>query len=97
MWIIQKLKKKINILLGQLYRSDKTNKFLNMNYFCDSGMEFVYEWVKCQLKIYFYLYQNKKIPKIKTSRSMLDVYKSNYKIINNNNINNVNKNTNDLY
>ena len=73
-------KKRINILLGQLCRSDKMNKFLNMNDFCDSGMEFVYEWVKCQLKIYFYLYQNKKIPKIKASKSMIDVYKNNYNI-----------------
>ena len=73
-------KKRVNILLVQLCRSDKMNKFLNMNDFCDSGMEFVYEWVKCQLKIYFYLYQNKKIPKIKLSKSMIDVYKSNYNI-----------------
>ena len=73
-------KKRINILLGQLCRSDKMNKFLNMNDFCDSGMEFVYEWVKSQLKIYFYLYQNKKIPKIKASKSMIDVYKNNYNI-----------------
>ena len=73
-------KKRVNILLAQLCRSDKMNKFLNMNDFCDSGMEFVYEWVKCQLKIYFYLYQNKKIPKIKLSKSMIDVYKSNYNI-----------------
>ena len=73
-------KKRVNILLGQLCRSDKMNKFLNMNDFCDSGMEFVYEWVKCQLKIYFYLYQNKKIPKIKASKSMIDVYKNNYNI-----------------
>ena len=73
-------KKRVNILLAQLCRSDKMNKFLNMNDFCDSGMEFVYEWVKCQLKIYFYLYQNRKIPKIKLSKSMIDVYKSNYNI-----------------
>ena len=73
-------KKRVNILLVQLCRSDKMNKFLNMNDFCDSGMEFVYEWVKCQLKIYFYLYQNRKIPKIKLSKSMIDVYKSNYNI-----------------
>ena len=83
-------KRKINILLGQLCRSDKMNKFLNMNDFCDSGMEFVYEWVKCQLKIYFYLYQNKKIPKIKTSKSMVDVYNTKYNIINDKN------NSNDL-
>jgi len=75
-------KKKINILLGQLCRSDKANNFLNMNDFCDSGMEFVYEWVKCQLKIYFYLFQNKKIPKIKMSKSMIDVYKNNYSLKN---------------
>ena len=43
-------------------------------------MEFVCEWVKCQLKIYFYLYQNKKIPKIKVSKSMLDIHKNNYKL-----------------
>ena len=73
-------KKRVNILLAQLCRSDKMNKFLNMNDFCDSGMEFVYEWVKCQLKIYFYLYQNRKIPKIKLSKSMIDVYKNNYNI-----------------
>ena len=75
-------KKKINILLGQLCHSDKANNFLNMNDFCDSGMEFVYEWVKCQLKIYFYLFQNKKIPKIKMSKSMIDVYKNNYSLKN---------------
>ena len=73
-------KKRVNILLVQLCRSDKMNKFLNMNDFCDSGMEFVYEWVKCQLKIYFYLYQNRKMPKIKLSKSMIDVYKNNYNI-----------------
>ena len=76
-------KRKINLLLRQLCHCDKMNKFLNMNNFCDSGMEFVYEWVKCQLKIYFYLYQNKKIcNKIKTSKSMINVHRS--KIIKNN-------------
>ena len=77
-------KKKINILLSQLCRSDKMNNFLNMNDFCDSGMEFVYEWVKCQLKIYFYLYQNKKIHRIRISKSLVDVYnnKNKYNIIN---------------
>ena len=53
-------KKKINILLGQLCRGDSIESFLTNNDFGDSGMEFVYEWVKCQMKIYFYLYQNKK-------------------------------------
>ena len=66
-------KRRINILLGQLCRSDKFNQFLNMNDFCDSGFEFVYEWVKTQLKIYFYLYQNKKIPKMQISKSMLNI------------------------
>ena len=78
-------KRKINLLLRQLCHCDKMNQFLNMNNFCDSGMEFVYEWVKCQLKIYFYLYQNKKIfNKIKTSKSMINVHRSK---INKNNIN----------
>jgi hypothetical protein len=54
-------KKKINILLTQLCRGDSMESFLTNNDFGDSGMEFVYEWVKCQMKIYFYLYQNKKI------------------------------------
>ena len=76
-------KRKINILLAQLCRSDKMNNFLNMNDFCDSGMEFVYEWVKCQLKIYFYLYQNKKIPRMRMSKSLVDVYnnKNKYNIV----------------
>ena len=53
-------KKKINVLLSQLCRGDSIESFLTNNDFGDSGMEFVYEWVKCQMKIYFYLYQNKK-------------------------------------
>ena len=85
-------KRKINILLSQLCRSDKMNNFLNMNDFCDSGMEFVYEWVKCQLKIYFYLYQNKKIPRIKISKSTVDVYKNKYNILNDKT-----SNSNELY
>ena len=48
-------KKKINILLGQLCRGESIESFLTNNDFSDSGMEFVYEWVKCQMKIYFYL------------------------------------------
>ena len=56
-------KKKINILLSQLCRGDSIDSFLSTNDFGDSGMEFVYEWVKCQMKIYFYLYQNKKTKK----------------------------------
>ena len=80
-------KKKINLLLGQICRSDKNNGFLNMNDFCDSGMEFVFEWVKCQLKIYFYLYQNKKIPRIKVSKSMSDVYNNNLNFLINKKIN----------
>ena len=78
-------KRKINILLRQLCHSDKLNNFLNMNNFCDSGMEFVYEWVKCQMKIYFYLYQNKKLcNKIKASKSMINIHRNNNKIIKNN-------------
>ena len=66
-------KRRINILLGQLCRSDRFNQFLNMNDFCDSGLEFIYEWVKVQLKIYFYLYQNQKIRKIQTSKTMFNI------------------------
>jgi len=56
-------KKKINVLLSQLCRGNSIENFLSANDFGDSGMEFVYEWVKCQMKIYFYLYQNKLIKK----------------------------------
>ena len=60
-------KKKINVLLSQLCRADTIENFLSKNDFGDSGMEFVYEWVKCQMKIFFYLYQNKKIPNQKNN------------------------------
>ena len=43
-------KRRINILLGQLCRSDKFNQFLNMNDFCDSGFEFVYNSKLCKFK-----------------------------------------------
>ena len=94
-------KRRINILLGQLCRSDKFNKFLNMNDFCDSGLEFVYEWIKAQLKIFFYLYQNKKLMKTQNSKSSINLieyntYDGSNKIdnninndLNNNNVNNI--------
>ena len=47
-------KKRINLLLSQLCRSNKFSRFLKMNDFCDSGLEFIYEWVKTQLKIFLY-------------------------------------------
>ena len=81
-------KRRINLLLSQLCRTDKSNKFLKMNDFCDSGLEFIYEWVKTQLKIYFYLYQNKKINKLQNSQSMLNILKNNET---NDNINNNDK------
>ena len=61
-------KKKINILLSQICRGDSIQNFLYANDFGDSGMEFIYEWVKCQMKIFFYLYQNKKIKKKTNSK-----------------------------
>ena len=90
-------KRRINILLGQLCRSDKINNFLHMNDFSDSGLEFIYEWVKAQLKIYFYLYQNKKILK---TQNRIQISKSTYNFDNLNNneeycdINNINNNNN---
>ena len=66
-------KKKINILLTQLCRGDSMESFLTNNDFGDSGMEFAYEWVKCQMKIYFYLYQNKKRkPKVSNNNTTLN-------------------------
>ena len=70
-------KKRINLLLSQLCRSNKFNRFLKMNDFCDSGLEFIYEWVKAQLKIFFYLYQNKKINKLQSSKSMINIMSQN--------------------
>lgn len=69
-------KKKINILLSQLCKGDSVSNFLSNNDFGDSGMEFVYEWVKCQMKIYFYLYQNKKM-KIKTNTNSINTKTNN--------------------
>ena len=69
-------KKKVNVLLSQLCRGDSIENFLSTNDFGDSGMEFVYEWVKCQMKIFFYLYQNKKIKK----KSNLNITNSKFKI-----------------
>ena len=74
-------KKKINILLSRLCHGDSFESFSSSDDFYDSGIEFVYEWVKCQLKIYFYLWQNKKIKK----KSV--IYDNNYNsYINRNNI-----------
>ena len=70
-------KKRINLLLSQLCRSNKFSRFLKMNDFCDSGLEFIYEWVKAQLKIFFYLYQNKKINKLQSSKSMINIMSQN--------------------
>ena len=68
-------KKKINVLLAQLCRGESIENFLTNNEFGDSGMEFVYEWVKCQMKIYFYLYQNRKRkPKINNNNILSGVY-----------------------
>ena len=75
-------KKKINVLLAQLCRGESIENFLTNNDFGDSGMEFVYEWVKCQMKIYFYLYQNRKRkPKINNNNILSGVYskKNEYK------------------
>ena len=71
-------KKRINIILGQICRTDKIDHFLNGNDFYDSGMKFVYEYVKTQLIIYFYLYQNKKLKKINPFNSSSDlIFKNN--------------------
>ena len=70
-------KKRINSLLSQLCRSTRFNRFLKMNDFCDSGLEFIYEWVKTQLKIYFYLYQSKKLNKLQPSKSMINIMSHN--------------------
>ena len=85
-------KRRINILLGQLCRSDKINKFLNINDFSDSGFEFIYEWVKTQLKIYFFLYQNNKLfrhqKNISSTKSLLNISNNeNNNVDINNNIN----------
>lgn len=78
-------KKKINILLSRLCHGDSFESFSSNNDFYDSGIEFVYEWVKCQLKIYFYLWQNKKIKKESA------IYNNKYIIHRNNILSNYNR------
>ena len=70
-------KKKMNALLTQLCRGDSIENFLKLNDFRDSGMEFIYEWVKCQIKIYFYLFQNKKIKKKTTTNGIPNLKQNN--------------------
>ena len=71
-------KRKVNVLVSQLSRGDSIKNFLSENDFGDSGMEFVYEWVKCQMKIYFYLYQNKKIKKKTNTNNKYTKFKENH-------------------
>ena len=93
-------KRRINTLLGQLCRSDRFSHFLNMNDFSDSGLEFVYEWVKTQLKIFFYIYQNNKIKKMylyKSSNNISDYEPLNYSKLEEQNNSNSNSNYNSKY
>ena len=50
--------KKINMLLNKISRDGKGKYFLENYIFPFPGLELIYEWVRCQIKIFFYLIQN---------------------------------------
>ena len=50
--------KKINMLLNKIIRDGKGKQFFENYIFPFPGLELIYEWVRCQIKIYFYLIQN---------------------------------------
>ena len=50
--------KKINMLLNKIIRDGKGKQFFENYIFPFPGLELIYEWVRCQIKIYFYLTQN---------------------------------------
>ena len=79
---------KINMLLNKISRSGKIKNFFNNKKLIYPSLEIIYEWVRCQIKIYFYLIQNNLIPN-KIIESKKNDEKKN--IINNNiNDNNLN-------
>ena len=50
--------KKINMLLNKIIRDGKGKQFFENYIFPSPGLELIYEWVRCQIKIFFYLIQN---------------------------------------
>ena len=50
--------KKINMLLNKIIRDGKEKQFFENYIFPSPGLELIYEWVRCQIKIFFYLIQN---------------------------------------
>ena len=55
--------KEINMFLNKISRTGKMKIFLKNINFSYPGLELIYEWVRSQIKIYFYLIQNNLIPK----------------------------------
>ena len=55
--------KEINLFLNKISRTGKMKIFLKNINFSYPGLESIYEWVRSQIKIYFYLIQNNLIPK----------------------------------
>ena len=55
--------KKMNMLLNKISRGGNAKNYLKNDSNISPGLESIYEWVRCQVKIYFYLFQNGLIPK----------------------------------
>ena len=55
--------KEINMFLNKISRTGKMKIFLKNINFSYPGLESIYEWVRSQIKIFFYLIQNNLIPK----------------------------------
>ena len=55
--------KKMNMLLNKISRGGNAKNYLKNDSNISPGLESIYEWVRCQVKIYFYLFQNNLIPK----------------------------------
>jgi hypothetical protein len=66
-------KKKINLFLNRICRNKSIEKAFKNN-FNDNGMEIIFDWVRCQIKIFIFLYQNRLIS-YKTTIN--DFYKKN--------------------
>ena len=66
-------KKKINLFLNRICRNKSIENAFKNN-FNDNGMEIIFDWVRCQIKIFIFLYQNRLIS-YKTTIN--DFYKKN--------------------
>ena len=69
-------KKKINLFLNRICRNKSIEKAFKNN-FNDNGMEIIFDWVRCQIKIFIYLFQNKLISYKSTTNDFYKKSKTN--------------------